>query len=71
MAAPAPYETADPKPIFPKSKVMPQLPSLGRGGNASAYTWDQAAFQQDSAVSRPGIAEGFSTMSGAPVTNEI
>ena len=71
MAAPEPYETADPNPIFPKSKVMPQLPPLGRGGDAAAYTWDQAAYQQDSAVARPGIAEGFSTMSGAPITNEI
>lgn len=80
------YETSDKDPVMPKSKVMPQIPSLERGGgpDVAAYTWNLAAYQQDSVESIPGgksnpyvpkipgTIEHMSTMAGAVTqTNEI
>lgn len=80
------YETSDKDPVMPNSKVMAQRPSLERGGgpDVAAYTWNLAAYQQDTVQSvpggkpnpyvpkLPGTTEHMSTMAGAVTqTNEI
>lgn len=86
-APPADYVTADPDPVLPDTKKMPKLPTLNRGGSgqAEAYTWDLAAYQQaDVTGSYPSrgippatipprnVREGMSTMAGTKtITNEI
>lgn len=86
-APPGTYVTADPEPVLPDTKKMPKIPTLNRGGSgeAEAYTWDLAAYQQgDVAGQYPSrgippatippknVREGMSTMAGTTtITNEI
>ena len=86
-APPGTYVTADPDPVLPDTKKMPKIPTLNRGGSgeAEAYTWDLAAYQQgDVAGQYPSrgippatippknVREGMSTMAGTTtITNEI
>ena len=85
-AKPGTYETSDKDPVMPKSKVMTQRSSLERGDgpNVAAYTWNLAAYQQDTVQSvpgakpnpyipkLPGAVEHMSTMAGGIThTNEI
>ena len=86
-APPGDYVSADPDPVLPDTKKMAQRPSLNRGGSgeAAAYTWDMAAYQQaDVAGQYPSkgfvppsippkhVREGMSTMAGTTtITNEI
>lgn len=86
-APPGTYVTEDPDPVLPDTKKMPKIPSLNRGGSgqAEAYTWDLASYQQgDVAGQYPSrgyppatippknVREGMSTMAGTTtITNEI
>ena len=86
-APPGTYVTADPEPVLPDTKKMPKIPTLNRGGSgeAEAYTWDLASYQQaDVAGQYPSrgippatippknVREGMSTMAGTTtITNEI
>ena len=85
-AVPAGYETSDKDPVMPKSKAMFQRSSLERGDgpNVAPYSWNLAAYQQDTIQSVPGkqsnpyvpkmigTTEHMSTMAGTVTqTNEI
>jgi hypothetical protein len=85
-AVPAGYETSDKDPVMPKSKAMFQRSSLERGDglNVAPYSWNLAAYQQDTVQSVPGkqsnpyvpkligTTEHMSTMAGTVTqTNDI
>lgn len=86
-APPGDYVTADPDPVLPDSKKMAQKPTLNRGGSgeAAAYTWNMAAYQQDdvtgsypsrgippATIPPKNVRESMSTMAGTTtITNEI
>lgn len=86
-APPGTYVSADPDPVLPDSKKMAQKPTLNRGGSgeAAAYTWNMAAYQQDdvtgsypsrgippATIPPKNVRESMSTMAGTTtITNEI